>query len=198
MANQSRFQKVGSITWKFIREMIPVMLGVYFAFVLSDYSEARKTANQFKEYKQLIKKEVSQNLDNINPTYEYHKSFKEDLIQIANHKDPYNHYLDYQMKGLRPGFVSSSAYQTGIQTGIIQEFDLDMIQQINNIYTYQSKYDDYNKSLLSGFINKELPQNSTEVKSIASNLIMSMNDIIISERNLIEYYEALIDKLEQQ
>ncbi len=195
MSNINRKQKFKSEFWKFIREMIPVMLGVYFAFALNDYSEQRKTNNQFAEYKALIKKEVTQNLERLKPNFEYHKNFKDDLVSITESDEPFQSFKEYKMQGLRPGFVSKSAYQTGVQTGIIQEFDLDMIQNINNLYTFQSKYDEYNKSLLAGFINKNIPQNDDEVVTVAANLIMSMNDVIISEENLITFYTELLKRL---
>lgn len=195
MSQSSTKAKIKSGVWKFIREMIPVMLGVYFAFALNDYSEQRKTDKQFAEYKALIKKEISQNLNNIKPNFEYHKIFKDDLVVFTKADEPLKKFNEYNMKGLRPGFVSSSAYQTGVQTGIIQEFDLDMIQKLNNLYTFQSKYDDYNKSMLEGFINKSIPQNDDEVVNIAANLIMSINDVIISEENLMSFYSKILEKL---
>lgn len=195
MSNSSQKENFKSGIWNFVREMIPVMLGVYFAFALNDYSEQRKINSQFLEYKALITEEVKQNLKNIEPCFEYHKKFKEELISLAKSDEPYAAFENYKMKGLRPGFVSKSAYQTGIQTGIIQEFELNMIQDINNLYTFQSNYDEYNKSLLEGFISKDIPKNDDEVVDISRNLIMSMNDVIISEENLIKYYNAILQKL---
>lgn len=195
MSDSNTKAKIKSGVWKFIREMIPVMLGVYFAFALNDFSEQRKTNKQFAEYKALIKEEITQNLNNIKPNFEYHTKFKDDLVSLTEAEEPFEWFKEYKMKGLRPGFVSNSAYQTGVQTGIIQEFDLDMIQNINNLYTYQSNYDEYNKSMLAGFINKSLPKNDEEVVNIAANLIMSMTDVIISEENLISFYTELLEKL---
>lgn len=195
MSQSNRKEKIKTGFWKFIREMIPVMLGVYFAFALSDFSEQRKTNAEFAEYKMLLKKEVTQNLERIIPNFKYHENLKEDLISLARSEQPYKAFQDYNMQGLRTGFVSSSAYKTGIQTGIIQEFDLDMIQNINNLYTYQDNYEDYNKGLLNGFINKDIPENDKEVMSMSANLLMSMNDVIIFENNLIEYYNLLLDNI---
>jgi len=190
-------QKLKRSIWKFIREMIPVMLGVYFAFALSDYSDRRKTKEEFQEFKTLLAKEITQNRDNLKPTYEYHQKLKEDFDTLRNSDDPFQSFSEYELRGIRPGFVSSSAYKTGLQTGIIHQFDLDWIIAINNLYTYQEKYDDYNKSLLDGFISQKIPEDSEEVVSIASNLIMSMNDVLIYEKNLIKYYEELQGNLNQ-
>ena len=101
----------------------------------------------------------------------------------------------YTFKGLRPGFVNESAFNTGIQTGIIQQFELGLIQELNRLYTFQEKYNTHNESMVNSRLERAFPESEKEIRSTMISMMMNMNDLQSFEKNLIEQYKEILLKL---
>ena len=182
--------------WNFIGQMIPVMIGVYLGFALNNFGEAQKVKSQAGVYKQMLKNEISQNLEEIKGTYAYHEKLAEDINALAKNEDLKKAFGEFSFKGLQPGLVNDSAYNTGIQTGIIQHFDLEFIQSLNRLYALQKKYDAFNESMISSFLAQKFPETESEIKSMLIAVSMNMNDVLNFEHELEKFYTAILNKLE--
>ncbi len=176
-------------------QILPVMFGVYLGFALNNFSEQKKINRQKSIYEQMLKNEIQDNLKEVEKVSAYHEKLTKDINDIINSKDVKKAFNDYKMTGLRPGMVNSSAYNTGIQTGIIQEFDLKTIQNLNKLYNFQKKYDGYNEKMLEFFISEDVPETERQIKNLLINLSMGMNDIENFESGLEKYYQLMLDKL---
>lgn len=178
-------------------QIIPVMFGVYLGFALNNFGEQQKLNRQKNTYEQMLKNEIQDNLKQVKEVSVYHEKITKDFIEIRENKDIKSAFNNYTMTGLRPGNVSSSAYNTGIQTGIIQEFDLEIIQNLNKLYNYQGKYDSYNEQMLSSFLSGKYPETESEINNLMINLTMGMRDVENFERALQEYYQLMLNKLNE-
>ncbi len=178
-------------------QIIPVMFGVYLGFALNNFGEQQKLNRQKNTYEQMLKNEIEDNLKQVKEVSVYHEKITKDFLEIRQSKDIKLAFNNYTMTGLRPGNVSSSAYNTGIQTGIIQEFDLEIIQNLNKLYNYQGKYDSYNEQMLSSFLSGKYPETESEINNLMINLTMGMRDVENFERALQEYYQLMLNKLNE-
>lgn len=178
-------------------QIIPIMFGVYLGFALNNFGEQQKLNRQKNTYEQMLKNEIQDNLKQVKEVSVYHEKITKDFIEIRENKDIKSAFNNYTMTGLRPGNVSSSAYNTGIQTGIIQEFDLEIIQNLNKLYNYQGKYDSYNEQMLSSFLSGKYPETESEINNLMINLTMGMRDVENFERALQEYYQLMLNKLNE-
>jgi|GEM_PF-1149076 len=191
----TRFAKVKRSLYSGLLQMIPIIFGVYLGFALNNFGEQQKTNQQKATYEQMLKNEIQDNLKQIEKVSVYHQKITADFAAIRKSKDIKTAFNNYSMTGLRPGMVNSSAYETGIQTGIIQEFDLEIIQQLNKLYSFQERYDNYNDQMMNSFLSGKFPETESEIKNMMINLSMNMSDVESFERGLQKYYQLILDKL---
>lgn len=175
-------------------QIIPVMIGVYLGFVVSNWSENRKKDYQANVFISNLRSEIETNRELLESIIDYH-------IML---RDSSQFYSESKTNIKKPGFfqgtrimkLNSSAYNTGIQTGIINELSIDIIQIINQLYTYQEEYDEFGNMMMSSFINMNFSDNEEDLKKIARFLGITMTDIVIKETGLIEGYESLLNTLD--
>lgn len=96
-------------------------------------------------------------------------------------------------KGVRTGRLTNSAFETGIQTGLINELTFEQIQFVNYTYTLQDSYNEFATLMLTGLITIDIDE--SERKKIFRFLAVSMTDIVIKESELLIQYEKLLDEL---
>ncbi len=136
-STEGKSSKLKSAFYSGLLQMLPIMFGVYLGFALNNFGEQQKINRQKDTYEQMLKNEIEDNLKQVKKVSVYHKKITNDFLTIRESKDIKSAFDNYTMTGIRPGIVNSSAYETGIQTGIIQEFDLEIIQYLNKLYNYQ-------------------------------------------------------------
>ncbi|MCR9182520.1 MAG: hypothetical protein NXH73_06310 [Flavobacteriaceae bacterium] len=176
-------RKLGDI----ILQIIPVMIGVYLGFVISNWQDNQKRSTQSQILVDNISLEIETNKRIIEGVIEYHKMLRDSSRYYAN-LDIYNKKPTF-FQGTRTQQLSSSAYSTGIQTGIINELPLKKIQTLNNLYNFQDYSNEFGKMLMNGLINMDFSDTSEGIKKIASFLSITMTDIVIQEQHLLELYE---------
>ena len=175
--------------------MVPVMLGVYLAFALNNFGETRKQKKQTETFKKMLVNEIERNLEEVERVWPYHESLSIDFDTLFNSENFSESFKQYQFRGLRTGLVNNSAYNTGIQTGIIQGLELELIQEINRLYTHQESYDEYNKSVINSFMGRDFPESEDKMIALLRSMDMSLNDILNYEDNLIVNYKEILQIL---
>jgi len=181
--------------WKFIKEMIPVMLGVYLGFALNNYGEERKELKQTEGFRTMLVNEIQHNKKSIANGVDYHQKLGNRFDEILESDDLKKSFSTFTSSGLRPGFVSRSAYDTGIQTGLVQNFDLQLVQSLNRLYALQAKYDNFNNEVLSSVLSRKYPETTSEIKSMLINMSMNMNDINSYEEELLSFYDGILNEM---
>ena len=178
-----------------LSQIIPIMIGVYLGFALNNFGESQKLNRKLDTYTEMLKNEISDNLDQVQGVQEYHVSLGEDFQKLLRSEDLTTAFREYTFMGLKPGFVNNSAYNTGIQTGIIQEFPLEQIQSINRLYTLQNRYTTFNDNLISTFMSQKFPETESEIRSMLISMVMNMNDIRGFESELVGFYSDILEEI---
>ncbi len=171
------------------------MIGVYLGFALNNFGENQKTKQQVRTYKEMLRNEIVENLEGIAEVSPYHIKLSKDFSKLLQSEDLKKEFGAYNLQGLQPGVVYNSAYKTGIQTGIIQEFDLNLVQILNRCYTLQEKYNSFNESMISSSQSRKFPETESEIRSLLIITGMSMNDIKYFEVKLKQQYEKILELL---
>lgn len=178
-----------------LNQIIPIMIGVYLGFAVNNFGENRKVRQQVKTYQEMLRIELEENLKSLEQVKDYHINLSETFSNLLASDQIEKDFESTNFQGLKPGFVSSSAYQTGLQTGIIQEFDLNFVQTLNRCYTLQDKYNTFNENLLSSFQSTKYPEKVDEIRSFLITMRMNMNDIRYFEQDLQRQYSLILEAL---
>lgn len=177
---------------KFIIEIIPVMIGVFLGVAVSNWSASRQQKNLAKTYVQSLLAEVDMNSSRLRNVHDYHVMLR-DSCRIYGHQDasikPTNFF-----KGTRIMKLANSAFHTGIQTGIINELPIETIQSLNAVYTFQDDFNEFGNMIMSELITKDRV-NDEERRKIARFLALTMTDVVIQEKELIEQYDFIKSQL---
>lgn len=184
-------KKIGDV----ILQIIPVMIGVYLGFVVSNWSEINKTKSQTELLRNNIVAEIKSNKTKITDVLEYHTMIR-DSSRFYQNKEIDIKEMPSFFKGTRTITLISSAFDTGIQTGLINNLKFEEIQAINNIYTMQSAYKDFNNLILSGLVTIDFQENDKGIRKFYGYLAISMTDVVIQENYLLQYYDELLEKIE--
>jgi len=111
-----------------ILQIIPVMIGVYLGFVVSNWGDQQKRKSQSIVFVINIKNEIEINNDKLQSVIDYHKILRDSSrFYLSNSSikpltKPPNFF-----RGIQTSTLIESAYNTGNQTGIISEFEMNKI-----------------------------------------------------------------------
>ena len=180
---------------EFLLRVLPVMIGVYLGFVLSNWNEGQKRKHQVEVLKESILQEIEFNTEALKRKVEYHAYLKDSVEYYLEMADSLEAKKPNFFQGLQITPLVSSAYQTGNQTGIITELKMNTILKLNQLYTYQNDYNDYVKITMAGFINKDFTDKRENVYQILHFLSITMTDLEIKERDLIKNYDNIKQNL---
>lgn len=182
-----------------ILQIIPVMIGVYLGFAISNWGDQQKRKSQSIIFFKNIKNEIEINTDKLQNVIDYHKMLKDSSRFYFNNfsNKPVDKLLDF-FKGIQTSTLIESAYNTGNQTGIISELEMNKIQNLNQLYAYQKEYNEYIKMTLSSLINSDFEDNEKSVKKILQFISITMTDIIIKEELLITEYNKVRNEIKTQ
>lgn len=175
-------------------QVIPVMIGVFLAFLVSDCSEERRTERKTEQMKDILVAEIKKNREKIQQVAEYHKMLRDSTGYYCLQSDTSGAKPKF-FKGIRNVSLSSGAYESAIQTGLISELELEHIQFVNELYEAQENYNDYNQMLLEGLINQDF-SNPEQMQSVMRFISVGMYDVVIKEANLIDAYPKVLKMLE--
>ena len=176
-------------------QIIPVMVGVYLGFVVSNWSEDNQKNKQAKVLLKNLHAEIEENEKIVHGVIAYHGMLRDSSNHYAEMGDEIKIPTFFQ--GTRLLKLNNSAYQTGIQTGIINELSLDKIQALNQLYVFQDTYNEYGNIIMSNFLSKDFSDKKEDIREIARFLSITMTDISTMEEGLIEVFETTKNTLKQ-
>ncbi|MEM9823767.1 MAG: hypothetical protein AAF985_21970 [Bacteroidota bacterium] len=176
-------------------QMIPVMIGVYLGFALNNFGAQQKLEKQTEVFQQMLHNEIEQNLKEVSKKYTYHQKLQQDFQQLLNSQELEKDFGEYNFTGFLTGKMNASAYNTGIQTGIIQEFDLQLVQHLNRLYTLQEAYTNFNRSVINNYMGKAFPETEKDIRALIISVGRSMNDILSFERDLSAFYTKILQSI---
>lgn len=172
-----------------IIQIVPVMIGVYLGFVVSNWGDLKKRKNQKVVFIKIIKNEIKHNKEKLENIVDYHKILRDSSMFYLNNfsinKPP------AFFRGIQTSALLESAYDIGNQTGIISEFEMDNILVLNQLYSTQKEYNEYIKIALAGIINSDFNGKEESIRKILQFVAISMTDIVYKEEYLIAEYDKI-------
>lgn len=169
-----------SIIGELAVQIVSVMIGVFLGLIVSNWSENKKESTKAKQLVKNISTEIFLNRDRISQVISYHKMLK-DSTQFYLERP--NTPIDKSgfFKGVNTLTLYNSAFDTGVQTGLINELSLDKLQAINEVYTIQRSYEDFSNLLLGGILTLDFDDSPKSTQRILTYLSISMTDVVIKE-----------------
>jgi hypothetical protein len=176
-----------------ILQIIPVMIGVYLGFAISNWGENQKLKSKTKSFTDNLRNEINLNREKLTTIVDYHKLLRDSSRHylFGKSKIPLDRAPEF-FKGIRTSSLLESAYNTGIQTGILTELDINQVQHLNQLYAMQKEYNEYAKITLEGFLNMDFDENEENIIKILTFMSISMADIVVKEEDLITTYDELL------
>ena len=180
-----------------IIQIISVMIGVYLGFVVSNWSESQKMIKKSESFLNNIVIEIKSNKKRLEGIIDYHVMLKDSSrYYLSGDETTSIEESTAFFKGLQTSTLVESAYKTGVQTGIVSELELNIIQNLNQLYTYQDEYNEYHKISLEAMINMDFSRNKESIQRILQLISLSMADITIKEQQLIKEYDAILKQID--
>ncbi|MAN60186.1 MAG: hypothetical protein CMC08_10160 [Flavobacteriaceae bacterium] len=176
-------------------QIISVMIGVFLGFVVSSWSESSRENEKAALMKNNLRAELQNNKEKVEKVIDYHRMLRDSSRYYLRSQ----HELPGQptfFRGVNTLTLSNSAFDTGVQTGLLNEMDLEKIQAINDVYTKQRAYEDFANLLLSGLISQDFEKLQQTIRKLLMYLSISMTDVVIKEEQLLESYEKALEMFE--
>lgn len=178
-----------------IIQIIPVMVGVFLGFLASNWAEKNQRKEQSDVFIKNLLSEIESNEKRLKGVMDYHLMVRD---SSRFYTDPQNEIAQTNyFKGTRILKLTNSAYNTGIQTGAINELSVDDIQAINQLYTFQNDYNEFGNLMMASLINRDFSNDSEDLRKIARFLALTMTDIVIKENDLIADYDRIKSRLRE-
>jgi flagellar biosynthesis GTPase FlhF len=176
-----------------IVQIIPVMIGVFLAFLVSDCSEETRIRQKRDQMVEMLTTEVSENKKKIEQVIDYHKMLLDSTSYYAQPSRKLVGKPNF-FKGVRTITLSHGAYQSALQTGLISELDLEQIQMINELYQSQEAYNNYNNMILEGLVTQDFV-NPNQRDRVLRFLSVAMYDVVVKERDLLVAQKQVVELL---
>ena len=144
---------------------------------------------------QNLKHEIESNQESLEAIVGYHVLLRDSSRYYSNPEVPAHKPAFF--KGTRVIKLTNSAYQTGLQTGVINELPLNQIQRLNKLYTFQEDYNEFVDLLMLTLIQKDFTEKEEDIRSILRFLALTMTDIVIKEEDLITGYQLPVELLSE-
>jgi len=168
-------------------QIIPIAIGVYLGFVVSNWDQNRKNQQRLESFIENIIVELNDNKEKIKHVFDYHLLLRDSsysLLQLP----PESIQKPKFFKGLQMPRLMNSAYQTGVQTGILNDLPVNKIQSLNQLYSFQDIYNDFNNMVMTGLLKQVFSDQPEDLYRVAGFINTTMNDVVEIESALLEYY----------
>lgn len=133
-----------------------IFLSVFFAFWLTEYRESRKDAATLEVSIQHIASEMRHNHNRIEAIYEYHTNLLTEIDSLRKQSDSNWIQLDgndlKNWKGLQTPLLRSAAYQTYLNSNIIDNVEFELANSLTRVYYAQSITERLDNSLIESII----------------------------------------------
>ncbi len=181
---------------KYIIEILIVAFGVFLGVYYSNINTDNKTQKEKNKSIDLIISELVFNKELLEEHIEYHEKIKieiDSIIPTLSEKELYSDFTRSKFKhfeikdwqGFRFARLQKTAYETTKTSGVIKEFDIELIHKLSDIYNFQYTYIDFGTSILD--------------KAIGINSSMKLWDLIgtikLMTSDLLGIEKVLLDKL---
>ncbi len=177
---------------KYLVEIIIVAFGVFLGVYFSNVNADNKTKIEKAKSLSIIVKELEHNQKLLEKHIDYHENIKVQIDSVSNYvneKDKYSSFTTSTFKhnelkgwnGFLYARLENTAFESAKISGVMKEYDIELIQEISRIYTMQQTYVDFGSSIL----NKAFQTNSnTKVVDFIGIIELMTSDLLMLEKKL--------------
>ena len=185
--------------FKYFLEFMIVAFGVFLGIYVSNLQNEKKMESEREKSITYIIKELENNKKNVEKSIEYHQLIKSNLDSLVSNlteKDVFENYIGNkkfrhnQIKGwngVKLADIENTAFEGAKISGIIKEYDIELIQCISKTYNRQEKYSEFGNLLFDrmGSINS-----STKIVDVLGTIQLMTTDLVLFEKQLLEEIES--------
>ncbi|GAB4242676.1 MAG: hypothetical protein Tsb0034_20190 [Ekhidna sp.] len=175
------------------------MLSVLFALVLNEWRADAKQRDEADIALNAIKAEIQNNIEGLTRAYSQHKAIY-DTLNYYEKMDEFPPPEIYFEEGLfQPAGLYSTAWETSIQTGTIDEFPYEMILNLSKIYKDQTQYEQLGGQIVNETYITLLKQGSNKaLRDNYKNWSVIILDFYNREARLKDKLENILIELEKK
>lgn len=188
--------KFGKYLLYAVGEIILVFIGIIMALQFNNWNEEKKIQKNIETTLNLLKDEINTNKISISNVQDYHTMVKDTLrkMDMPKTEEGINQALGF-WRGMRTPRLRDAAFQTSIQSGVSKEFNPALLNALNNLYTYQDSYNEFNSQSTQIFFNADF----TDVSNLGKTMVkvqMTMTDLYYYEKELIESFNYNLKQID--
>ena len=170
-------------------EIILVFIGIFMALQFNNWNERKKIEKNISTTLTILKDEINSNKNSIYNVKDYHIMVRDTLrkMDLPKTEEGINEALGF-WRGMNTPRLRNAAFQTSIQSGMNREFDPVLLNTLNNLYTYQDSYNEFNTQSSQIFFNADFTDANNFAKTMAK-VQMTMTDLFYYELEYTDRYE---------
>ncbi|RNC92072.1 MAG: hypothetical protein ED555_02900 [Allomuricauda sp.] len=177
-------------------EIILVVIGILLALQINNWNEVKKIEENKRKTLALIKKELLSNQKSVDNVFEYHIMVRDTLqkLKIPETEDEVKAQMSF-WRGLRIFRLRDAAFQTAVQAGTTKDLNVDLVEELNALYTSQEAYNNFGATASSTLYQKDF-SDIKNFKKLAIFLNMVMVDLYYFESELKADFETCLKKID--
>lgn len=160
-----------------------VFAGVLFAFLLTEYREARKDSKAVEVSLQHIASEISYNHYRIEYIFKYHTDLLSEIDSLEKNDQDWEELKGDVLKsweGLQTPLLRSASYQTFLNSNLTDKLDFELAESVNRIYYIQSISERLDKSFMeSSLSNLDRFISLSGLKNITQAYLSTLPDVML-------------------
>jgi hypothetical protein len=196
--------KTANSIFKYLIELIIVAFGVFLGVYFSNINAENKVKTEKDKSLTIIVKELEYNQQSLESYIEYHENIKiqidsitptlseEDKFSNFATTNKFNHNNIKGWNGFRFARLQKTAFDGAKISGIMKEFDIELIQKISSIYTLQDTYVAFGTSILTKAIDTN---SSTKIIDFIGLIQLMTSDLLFLEKQVNDELKKAIAEL---
>ncbi|WP_367182385.1 DUF6090 family protein [Winogradskyella sp.] len=181
-----------------IGEIFLVVVGILIALQINNWNDKIKAEEAKFQILTSIKKEIQANKEHIEAVFPYHNMLRDTLrtLDTETMKTTKTNPLGF-WKGHRIFRLRTASFQTAVQSGLMKDFDLELSESLNNLYTSVQFYNDFGQTVSNGIF--EINQTTEEGTLHMFNFVkMIMEDVHYAESELLKGFDINLEEIDAE
>ncbi len=198
-----RSSKTFKTILRYFSELIIVAFGVFLGVYYGNINTDHKVLRDKEKSISLIISELEVNKELLKEQIDYHTIIKTEIDSIIPSLTPKEMNLEFTpyalkdlkikgWKGFLYGRLQKTAYESTKTSGVIKEFDIELIQKLTDTYNFQETYVEFGSSILDKAISIN---SSMKLMDFFATIKLMTSDLLGTEKSLLKKLEKNIDEL---
>lgn len=179
---------------KYVLEFLIVTFGVFLGMYVNELQNDKKIHREKEKSIHHIVLELENNKKNVEEAITYHQSIKteiDSIVQTIVKEDLFKTYVGNTIfrynrikgwNGVQLANLESIALDGAKISGIIKEYDIEIIKSISKVYSLQEDYSEFGVSIRNKMINLNA---STKIIDVLGAIQLMTTDLLVYEKKLL-------------